>query len=103
MSELRKWKEHEIVIGAFYTRNSYPKNSERISGLASVTYQIGWDCKEPNKEKRYRKINIQDGMICGYSSIAKIAEFFNSDKFGFRRTGKKELIEIIKQQAKRKS
>jgi hypothetical protein len=98
---MSEWHEGNITVGAFYTRNSYPKNSKNVSGLASVTYQIGWDCTESDRDKRYRKINVQDGMICGFSSIAKIADFFNSDKFGFRRTTKKELVKMIKQQAER--
>lgn len=91
------WKESDILIGMYITKNTSPKKSKNLSFAVTVTYKIGFSYYP--EDKKYGLIScLTDGF---YTPIAnnyqELVDYLNnSDNGGFRKVSMNRYIKLLK-------
>ena len=90
------WEEKDLKCGRYVCVESWPENSEDISGLCSVTYKIGYIV---GSTRCMCLIAITDGMIISYkqhedtrNAKEKMLESFNTDDHGYRPLNQEQVM-----------
>ncbi len=92
-----EWEEADTTCGRYVSADSYPEDSEDISGLCSVTYKIGYI---GGRSQCLCLISITDGLIMKYQGPGKGAPInlllAELNSYGYHPINGEQLIRRIK-------